>query len=215
MDKRQSKIIIVVCFFVSAIIVIFTLRAKPAVSVQTPDIPLSTSTPVPPPAIPVVEAAQPAELTSVEASDGNMVLNMKQENGKDTVTYTFLMTDETTGIQKEIFTKTEPIGTTLSVPANTFSSDDKYIFLKETGPSATDYFVLTSSGAPINQTSQTLDVSGPFVLKYPNYVITDITGWAGPTLLVVNVNKASGAIGPSFWYDVSSHGFILLSDRFN
>jgi hypothetical protein len=204
MDKRQSEIIILVCLLISAIIVFFALQPR-----------LQPSGDSSVPVIPVAQASQPVVLTAVGAPDGKFSLNMKQEKGKDATAYTFLMSDGTSGIQKEIYSQMVPTGTTLSIPANTFSSDDKYIFLEETSPTATGYFVLTSSGASITKDIQTLDISGLFMAKYQNYVITDVTGWAGPTLVIVNTNKSDGSLGPSFWFDVSSRGFIELSDRFN
>jgi hypothetical protein len=132
---------------------------------------------------------------------------MRQEKGSGAVTYKFVVKDEESGVQKEIFTKTEAAGVTLSIPDNTFSSDNKYVFLKETSASGVIYLVLADT--------QTFDVSSLFTAKYPNYVITDATGWAGPTLLIINTDKASGGIGPSFWFDVASNSFIQLSSRFN
>jgi hypothetical protein len=199
MDKRQSKFIIFSCLLISIIFVVFVLRPK----IQTPT---SNASPTPTPlAIPVALAAQPESVTS---SDGKMTIDaMKLTDDKGSTAYTFLVTDKDSGIQKGVFTKTEAPGATLSIPANTFSPDDKYVFLKETSTTSTDFFVITSSG--------TLDISGPFAAKYQNYVITDVTGWAAPTLVVINTNKVDGTLGPSFWFDVSSKSFIQLSERFN
>jgi len=131
---------------------------------------------------------------------------MKESKTQDNTTYSFLTTNSD-GTQKEVFTKIVPSTSTLSIPANTFSPDDKYIFLKEDDSGLVDYFVVTPSG--------TLDISSLFAAKYPNYKITDVTGWGGMTLIVVNVNNSDGSIGPSFWFNVSGKSFIQLSDRFN
>ena len=96
-----------------------------------------------------------------------------------------------------------------------FSSDDKYLFLKETTGNQITYFVLTASGLPVTKDAQTVDFSSLFTAKYPDYVITDATGWAAPTLVVINTNKTDGKVGPSFWFDVQTKSFIQLSERFN
>jgi hypothetical protein len=192
MDKHQSKIIILVSLLISVIIIFFALRSKPQ--------PLSGS--IPPP-VPIAQASQ---LATVGSPDGKFVLAMEQEKGKDAITYTFLMTNKSDDSQKKVFSKTEMVGIALSIPSNTFSSDDKYIFLKETSGTQINYLVL--SGDPI-------DVSSLFVAKYQNYVITDATGWAGPTLLIINTDKTGGGTGPTFWFDVASSSFIQLSTRFN
>jgi hypothetical protein len=210
MAKHQSKLIIIFCLLVSAVVVYFGLYPKLQISNTMPS-PVPTPTSKPP--VPVAKASQSE---SVVSSDGGMTLDtMKLTNDKGSTAYTFLVTSKAGGVQKGIFSKTEPAGTTLSVPANTFSPDDKYIFLKESSSSATGYFVLTSSGLPITKDVQTLDFSGLFAAKYSNYVITEATGWAAPTLIVINTNKTDDSLGPSFWFNVTSKSFIPLSERFN
>jgi len=168
---------------------------------------------IPPPA-PVPEA-QASQLTTVGSPDGKMSLTLEQKKGDGTVTYTFLITDEETGSQKEIFFKTVSSGTVISVPDNTFSSDNKYVFFKEVGLGVSDYYVLTTSGAPVYKDLQSFNFSGLFAEKHKDYVITDATGWAGPTLVVVNTDKSNGGVGPSFWFDIASKSYILLSNRFD
>ena len=158
------------------------------------------------PSVPIVEA-QTSELTSVGSPDGQLTLTMKKEKIQDGFVYTFFTIDSVGRIQKTIFTKTVSLGDIISIPTNTFSPDDKYLFLKEENLGQTDYFAVTPAG--------TLDISGPFLLKYPNLKITDVTGWGGMTLIVVNTDKEDGSLGPSFWFDVSGKSFIQLSTRFN
>jgi len=201
MDKRQSRITVLICLLISAIVVYFGMRSR-----SQPTGSLS--------AIPSVPDVQASQLTTVGSPDGKFTLTMKQEKGTDTLNYRFLVTDESTSVQKEILTKNVPLGTTLSIPANTFSSDNKYVFLQENGGAESGYIVLAVSGASIGD-SQTLNVSSLFIAKHSNYVITGATGWAGPTLLVINTDKVEGGRGPSFWFDVASKSFIQLSTRFN
>ena len=202
MDKHQIKITILACLLISGILVFFGLNPRKGVS-NSPSYP------------PPIANAQGNQQTSVGSPDGKFTLDMKEDKGKDTVTYTFLMKDESSGSQKEIYTKTVPAGTTLSIPYNTFSPDNKFIFIKETGSSQTSYFALTTSGAPIAKDAQSFDISSLFRAKYSNYNITEVTGWGGMTLIVVNTDKIDGAAGPSFWFDVSSGSFIQLSRRFD
>lgn len=204
MDKHQSKIIILVCLVISVAVVFFGFRVK-----TRPSSEVSVS---PPPVVPEVQASQ---LTTVGSPDGKMSLTMKQKNGEGVTTYTFLITNEVNNDQKEIYTKTVSSGTAMTIPNNTFSSDNKYVFFKERSLGATNYLILTTSGAPVSKDTQILDFSSMFTAKYQDYVITDATGWAGPTLVVINTDKSEGGTGPSFWFDVASKSFILLSNRFN
>ena len=192
---------------ISAIIVLIVVQPRSQL-IQT----RSITTPTPKPVIPIAKADQ---IMSQGSPDGKFTLTMQERKGSAEVTYIFQMMDETSHTQKNIFTKSVPTGTSISIPFNTFSSDNKYLFLKEVTGSQTTYFVLTASGLPITKDVQTIDFSTLFTAKYPNYVITDVTGWAGPTLVVINTNKIDGTIGPSIWFDVASKSFIQLSTRFN
>jgi hypothetical protein len=200
MDKHHSNLLIVFCLVASAIIVFFVFLQKG----QAPGV-LSSPSPVP---LAVAKAQPVINQSSVTSPDGKFILTMKyNEEGNSTV-YRFWLKDKEKGTENEVFNKTEPMGVKMSIPANTFSSDNKYVFLKETGAGATNYLVLKDS--------QVLEVPILFAQsRYSSYVITDVTGWAAPTLLVINTNKSDGTIGPSFWLDISTKSFILLADRFN
>ncbi len=202
MDKHQSKIIILASLLISGAVVFFALRPKAQSSVNIPG----------PAPIANVEASQ---LATVGSPDGKMSLTMKQDKGRDSVTYTFLVTGESNGLQKQIFTKTVPTGTVLSIPYNSFSPDNKYVFLKETDPNQTSYFVMTVSGDPVAKDVQFFDISSLFMNKYSDYKITDVTGWGDPALVIINTDKKDGGTGPSFWFEVPSQSFIQLSQRFN
>ena len=135
MAKHHYKLLALIFLLIAAFGVLFVeFLAKPS----------ETSPPSPPP-FPVAEAQTP-DLTSVTSPDGLMTLTMKKEKAQDGITYTFLTTYSKTGIQNNIFTKTVSSGDTLSIPANTFSPDDKYIFLKEENSGQIDFFVVTKSG---------------------------------------------------------------------
>lgn len=202
MEKHHYKILILIIVLIAAFGIIFISQ-----KIQKTD--NKTYTPS------IAEAQEEPQLTSVSSPDGKMNLVMNKKKGENTITYTFLLTNEVSGGQKEIFTKTVPKETKLSIPANTFSPDNKYIFLKEESMGQADYFVLTTSGASISKDLQTYDISSSFAIKYPDLTVTDMTGWGGINLIVINTNKANGVKGSSFWFDVPSLSFIQLSNRFD
>lgn len=158
-------------------------------------------------------AKTPLEI-SVGSPDGKWKLTMKEEKGKDSINYTFTAGNTLDGIQNVIFTKNLPLGESMSIPANTFSPDDKYVFLKHTSAVGDNYTALSVTGGPIKDV-QTLDFSSIFASKYEDYKITEATGWGGVNLIVFNTDKTSGGIGPSFWFEVPSGAFTKLSNRFN
>jgi len=69
--------------------------------------------------IPPVEASQ---LTSVDSPDGKLTLTLKTVKNKNGITYTFSVSG------REVFVKTVDLSTLISVPANTWSPNGKYVF---------------------------------------------------------------------------------------
>jgi len=164
--------------------------------------------------LPEAKADLPKE-TAVGSPDGKLTVTMREEKGKEDTTYSFKVTTSADGSYKEVFRKTVPVGTTVTIPANTFSPDNKYLFLKETSSGGTKYLVLSASGASLTEDGSDLEISSLFEAKYPDYKITGATGWGGMTLIVFNTGKKDGGVGPSFWFDAVSHSFIQLSSQFN
>lgn len=199
---NRFKFIILACLALSAISIFYLLRPK------APSQPEVVKYPAP-------EAKANLKVQSMVSSpDGKWILTVKEDKSKDSVSFRFEITGPDIS-RKEIFSKLLPVGSTLSIPANTFSPDDKYFFLKETGANGTSYLVFTTSGEPIAEDVQNFEFAGMFAQKHENYKITDATGWGGVNLIVFNTDKAAGGAGPSFWFEVPSTAFIQLSNRFN
>ncbi len=204
MEKHPKLLIL---FFAVSLATLGVLYLRGSQKTTTPALAVT-------PTFPITTQAAP-QISTVEAPDGSHILTMKEEKGKNAVTHTLSISTESDSSQKQIFSKTLEEGSALSIPANTFSPDDKYVFLKESGKNGVSYIVLASSGDPITQDNQTITFSDLFAKKLPDYKITDVTGWASPTLIVINTNKLDGTQGPSFWFEVPTQSFILLSTRFN
>lgn len=154
--------------------------------------------------------------TTILAPNGKMTLIVKEEKVKDGVLDMFSTQDEKAASATQIFSETLPEGTSISVPYNTFSPDNKYIFLKKIAPTGVSYFVLKTDGTAFAKDEKSIDFLSLFKAKYPDdHSVTDVTGWGGLNLIVVNTDKPDGTISHSFWYDVDSNSFIQLSTRFN
>ncbi len=145
---------------------------------------------------------------TVTSPDGKMTLKMIRQKGQNDWEWIVFADD------KQIFSVNLPEDTTLTVPFNTFSPDNKYVFLKETSPSLVSYPVFATSGQPLTQDGSMLEFSSLFSAKFPSYRITEATGWGGVNLIVFNTAKSDGGGGPSFWFEVPTHVFILLSHKF-
>lgn len=152
---------------------------------------------------------------NVVSPDMKQTLVVKEHQDQDLVTHTFWTLSEEDSAPKQIFTRTVDLSQTITIPFNTWSPGNKYLFLKESNGGHDSYVVLRSIGEAIAKDLETVRVEDLFTRKYMNYKITDVTGWAAPTLLIVNTDKVDGGVGPSFWFDVSTLAFTQLSTRFN
>ncbi len=143
-----------------------------------------------------VEALDVNSSLSASSPDGKKNLTMKIQTKNDGSTYSFYIENEL------LFTRTLANGK-MSIPYNTWSIDDKHVFLKEEVTSGTNFY-LEPEG---------INVSEKFKEKFPDYKLQDVTGWGGENLLVINANDGKDDI--SFWFDITSKSFIRLSNRFN
>lgn len=112
-----------------------------------------------------------------------------------------------------ISTRTMEPGTVLSIPFNTWSPDNKYFFLKATKPDNTEYLVMTRSGKPFAGDILYFMIRDLFATAHPESEIVEVTGWAAPTLLIINAKSGTEA-KMSFWFDVQTQKFIRLSNYF-
>ncbi len=185
-------------------LIIFRLNNK-GIAPQTKETVVISPTPEAISAIPEVVAS---ELTSVVSPDGEETLVMKKTKNENSVNYVF-----TVG-QKSIFQKgVEPV-TSFLLPANAWSPDNKFVFLKQIEATGSSFFVLSVGKDYLSQNEKTSNISDIFNSKYPDLSIDDVTGWGGVNLIIVNSNKSEGVRGPSFWFDAISHSLIKLSTLF-
>lgn len=195
---KLNKIIIPIFILIAAFVAVKTLNTAENQS------PTDSSQPK------YIQSAVAAPIESnIVSPDGKSVLTVKERKDGTNTIWTVAI-DNTL-----VFSESLPENMSVTIPFNTFSPDNKFIFLNESSNGNESYIILASNGKPIHQNGENLEITKYFYAKYPNYKITDVTGWASPSLLVVNTDKVAGGIGPSFWFDVSSKSFIQLSTRFN
>lgn len=208
MDKHPIKLTVVALLIILTAGTVFTVSRGQSVQKGMDSNQTASSY------APKTVIADAPQETVVHSPDGKMTLAMKEERGKEMSTFVFLIAVKATGVWKEIYRQTAPAGS-ITIPFNTFSPDNKYIFLKKSEEGSDKYFVLSTVGTMLTEDSLFITFSDAFESKYIDYKITDVTGWGGLTLIVINTEKAGGGEGPSFWYDVAGGGFIQLSSRFN
>jgi len=167
-------------------------------------------------AAPIAQIPVPTEMPAgpqefvMDSPEGSRTLTL-EKNGS---TYSLFTSDKAGGQKIQVFQKEEPTSQSLEIPFNTWSTDNKYIFLKETLPEINNYLVFQSSGNLFANDKASVSVQEVFNAKVPNYTIEDVTGWAGNTSLIVNAKSVEGDKKVSFWFEVPSQSFIPLGTYF-
>lgn len=204
MDKLPFRFLTGLAVVALGVAAIFAVSSRKTTAPIIPAFASVVSTPSP----------NPSASNTILAPDGKMSLIIGEEKTAGGVTKT-ISAERQNGTPVQIYSKTEPSGSSLSVPYNTFSPDDRYIFLKETTPTQTLYYALSTDGKPLAKDSQAVEITSLFYAKYTDFKITDMTGWGGMNLIVFNTNNNDGSVGPSFWFELPGQAFIRLSSRFN
>lgn len=156
----------------------------------------------------------PLESTSeVHSPDGKMkvVAGKVNKTGGNLYTYTFTVSDLNGNSPKVIFTTTLSDSQKMQVPENSFSPDNKYLFLKEDDGASLSFLVFKASGEKFAKGEDYIDVVPLFTGK-KDLKITDITGWDADTLLHIFTASDKGR-GPSYWFDLDSRSFLELGTR--
>ena len=150
----------------------------------------------------------------VDSPDGTRTLTMKFQENIKTTTYSFFASEKPDNQAKLITTKIATPQDSFSIPDNTWSPDNKYVFVTKRTPTEKNYFVFPASDTVQDNNLENTEVNALFSQNYPQYNLTEITGWAAPNLLIMNTTADGGERGPSFWFDISSQTFIQLGTLF-
>lgn len=154
----------------------------------------------------------PESTAEVHSADGKMKVVMKKISkiGSNLSTFTFTASDINAGNPKVVFTTTLPDSQNMEIPANSFSPDNKYLFLKENDRGKLSFFVFKATGETFTDGKEYIDVVPLFESKKYEFLLSDITGWDSNNLLHIFTVKGNDTRGPSFWFDVEGKSFSIL-----
>lgn len=152
--------------------------------------------------------------TEVVSQDGKQTLTMKETTKDGLTSYAFFLSNDKEK-QKQVLYSTDFLnGVSYELPFNSFSPEGKFLFIKSKDGEGDRYLVFSTKISP-EKLQDPVEVGSVFSAKYSDVVITDVTGWGGLGLLVINADSHDGKTGPSFWYEAATGRFIRLSTRFN
>ncbi|MEI6690342.1 MAG: hypothetical protein WCL07_01185 [bacterium] len=188
MTKHNHKNYILFAIFTVAIgLAIYKGSAPRISSITTPSAPSPIPSPTP-------------TVFKQESPDGSKTVQLKFENKN----YQIYVNDQ--AIEAGDLALTDQF----SIPFNTWSPDNKYFFLK----GVKEYYVFNNSSKLGISQKPIYAIRELFVKSHPDDTLVDVTGWASPTLLLLNATTSTGAES-SYWFDIQTGHFIRLSTYFN
>jgi len=154
-----------------------------------------------------VIAAEPTGFVvePVRSGDGKVALAAVGRKLTDgSVNYTFKTTDREKDVESVLFEKIVGPGVSFTIPLNSWSPDNKQLFVEVKNGADISYLVFKADGSKYGDLDY-LNVNEYWEKSKNAYTIRTITGWEGNDLLSVKTVE-----GPSFWFVVSSRNFLRL-----
>lgn len=205
--RREIEALIFIALATGISLFTLTQYNKRPVHIFIPSIPAF------PTAAPTPASVPPIQTSSLDSPDGTETLIMKKKQIGTTWQYSFYVSTQKDPSQKLVLSKTTDLSQNITIPLNAWDPNNQYIFVKDSSPSQTHFFVFSSLGTPVSGNTPDVDVSDKFKDKLPDYTLSDVTGWAAPSLLIVNAKNKDVAL-QSFWFDIQSQSFIFLATKF-
>lgn len=195
LNRELETIALIAVLTASSLLVLNYANVRPRFNLGASNIPSSLTKPIP-------QVSYFEESTEIVSPDGRSTILMDKKSSGESTDYSFTINDAD-GKGFLLFSKSLALSSKISVPLNTFSPDNKNIFLKEDD---SFYVWSVSDGSSLN-------ISQLFSEKLPDLKLLDITGWAAPGLLIVNTQNPDGE-KRSYWFEVPSQSFIQLATNF-
>lgn len=171
-------------------------------------------------AMPVAAVASPTSIplpevyvSHMDSPEGSKTLEVERVESSGLPLHSVFVVSQSDGALTRIL-HSDVSYQNLSIPFNTWSPDTVYFFLKEQAGGGDDYLVFQSSGENFAEGKRALSVQQLFQEQIQGFIIGDVTGWAAPTLLLVNTRETNGEGKVSFWFEVPSQTFIQLGTYF-
>lgn len=165
--------------------------------------------------LPTISSQSKSITTSQISPDGSHNLIMIVTNNYNmTKTYIFTSSETADNEKKQILKINLTAADDMNIPFNTWSPDNKYVFIEHNTASGSSALVMKKDGNTFTDDGQYLDVKKIFSASNKEFVYQKATGWASETLLIVNSIRLDGSKGPSFWFEVPSKQIIQLYTEF-
>jgi hypothetical protein len=225
-DMSMAKYLVSLCLVLGIGLgasIFFAFRSNPAVPVsakQETALPKSdVSAQKLPSDVPAVSPASPELLkpstVSWSTPDGKKHLNMRTEyEATGRKLYSFSVSNSASESGELVYQKTLDGQSTMTIPFNAWSPDNKHFFVQKHNPDMTHNYVFKVNGAAFPDDEQHIDVNTVFAEKNTEFTLDKVTGWAAPGLLMVKSKTTENTVGPTYWFDINRKSLIRLAPQF-
>lgn len=206
MTNRWYALIGVVCFGLVITTGVYLTGSKTPSYTSRAQAPPSAYTSLPPTV---------TSLSEVHSADGTKKLVLKEfvQSGSTRSAYTVTASDISGANRVITYQATLPQKTRLKLPANSWSPDNKFVFVIEQRDDGLTALVFQANGETFADGSRYIDVGSIFRTQFADRSLRDVTGWDDPALLHVMSYNADKTIGLSYWFPIWSKSFIQLAHR--
>lgn len=163
---------------------------------------------------PTVTVAPKPQISSQISPDGEEKITLTVTKNNDlSKTYTFVTSKADDTDPHTVYTATYN-NDSMSIPFNTWSPDNKYVFINLNKSENSDAIVMRADGDPITSTEATISAALTFKARNIPNLYEETTGWASDILLIVNTKKPDTGEKRSYWLEIPSKAIIPLSTQF-
>lgn len=152
------------------------------------------------------------ESNEVHSEDGTLKVSLDLYTQQNKLPVVYIYTSDVLGANKKLlFSKSLEAGENISLPPNSWSPDNNFLFISDWKSNNPGALVFKASGEQFANGEPYLDISSLFAQQKRAITIRDITGWDSPTLIHVQTWEDPSTKGPNFWFDVESKAFLQLA----
>lgn len=135
---------------------------------------------------------------------------MQEATTGENLIYDFSVAEIGKGESVHLYSKTVSLGH-MELPFNSWSPDDKYVFVSENTGGIKRFYVFKANGETFSNGEEYIDVIPKFESANTGLKLENVTGWDSENLLHISTLLENGEKGPGFWFEIPSKAIIRLS----
>lgn len=155
-----------------------------------------------------VQKVAQAEEREIKATslDGGKSLVMKIVNQGTVTEYSFSIDNAS-----PFFTQTLDSTSNFQLTYNSWSPDDKYVYIAVNKNGVKDAYVFNANGEDFRDGQKFMRAQDYFSRRKIIHKFDEATGWGGNGLLQIKTTKNDGSRGPNFWFEIPSGSVLQLA----